>query len=110
MYVYYAVVQRVVDGDTIDLLVDVGFRITVSDRFRLYGIDAPEPIGPEASEAGRAAKAWLVDRLPVGAVVQVHTVKPRDKYGRWLAWVIDEGGHNVNDALVAAGHATRREV
>ncbi len=103
MYHYRATVQRVVDGDTIDLTVDAGFRITFTDRFRLYGIDTPELRTP-TYEAGHAARIWL-ENLITGQDLVIETHKPeRDKYGRWLATLF-LGDVNVNDALVEAGHA-----
>ncbi len=107
MYHYRATVVRVVDGDTVDLTVDLGFRATFTDRFRLYGIDAPEVRYP-TYDAGQAARLWLTELLPPGTPVVTETHKPpTDKYGRWLAtlWL---GGHDVNAALVAAGHAVVR--
>ncbi len=106
MYHYRATVQRVVDGDTVDLAVDAGFRITFTDRFRLYGIDTPELRTP-TYEAGHAARLWL-DNLIGGRELQVETYKPAtDKYGRWLA-TLHLAGVNVNTALVDAGHAIYR--
>ncbi len=107
MYQYKATVMRVVDGDTVDLNVDLGFRVTVTDRFRLYGIDAPELKYP-TYDAGKAAALWLTELLPAGTAVTVETYKPAtDKYGRWLA-TLHLDGANVNTALVDAGHAIYR--
>jgi micrococcal nuclease len=98
----YATVTEVVDGDTIDAAIDLGFRVRYDVRVRLAGIDAPEvrAKGPE----GEAARDWLRARLPVGTPVVLVTDKPSDKYGRYLAWVF-EGLDNVNAEIVAAGHA-----
>ena len=98
----HATVVSVVDGDTIDVLIDFGFRLRQDHRLRLAGIDTPEvnAKGPE----GEAARDWLRARLPVGTAVQLVTEKPADKYGRYLCWVFDAVG-SVNHALVDAGHA-----
>ncbi len=74
MYEYKATVNEVTDGDTVNLSVDLGFfpiffRLK---RARLYGIDAPE----KNTEAGKAAKAYLVGRLPVGCKIRIKTIKP----------------------------------
>ena len=99
-YTYSAAVEHVVDGDTIDLNVSLGFRQWMRDRFRLAGIDAPE-----RGQVGWAdATAALRAMLPVGQPIIIHTAKPRDKYGRWLA-TIYVGDLNVNQAMVDAGHA-----
>ncbi len=106
MFTYWATVLRVVDGDTVDLAVDVGFRITVTDRFRLLGIDAPELRTP-TYEAGHAARRWL-EALIAGRELLIETHKPAtDKYGRWLATLFLDGV-DVNRALVDAGHAVYR--
>jgi len=104
MFEYRAEVLKVVDGDTVDFRIDLGFRIQQTIRTRLKGIDTPEM----GTEAGRAAKAAVMSLLPVGSKVVIQTaVNPGDKYGRWLAHVLLPGRGNLNDWLVAAGHAVR---
>ncbi len=106
MYTYRATVVRVVDGDTVDLAVDAGFRITFTDRFRLSSIDAPEMKAP-TYDAGHASRLWL-HALIGGRELQIQTYKPAtDKYGRWLATLFLDGV-DVNAALVEAGHAIYR--
>lgn len=92
MYEYRACPQRVVDGDTIDLLVDMGFHMTATLRFRVLGIDTPEIRRgtDEEKVAGQAAKA-RVEELMKHAVeekglwpIRVRTEKA-DSFGRWLA-------------------------
>lgn len=95
---------RVVDGDTADVVVDLGFQISIEMRVRLAGIDAPElnARGPE----GEQARDHLASLLPAGSICYVKTEKPRDKYGRWLAWIRPEGQSlTVNDRMVAGGFA-----
>jgi micrococcal nuclease len=85
---------RVVDGDTIDMDIDLGFAVHVRERFRLARIDTPE-----RSEAGWAeATAALKYRL-TGAKLTAD-VKGRDKYGRWLVELY-ANGKNVNDTMLA---------
>jgi micrococcal nuclease len=91
IYIYKADLIRVVDGDTVDLVIDLGFDTFRHERFRLYGVDAPEM----NTEAGKEAKAWLIGVLgPYGAIyvqtVQLETKAKRDKYGRFLAVLYDE--------------------
>jgi micrococcal nuclease len=83
MYRYRATVVRVVDGDTLDLMIDVGFRMFGRIRVRLLGYNAPETRGIERSH-GLLAKADLQRRLPVGTAIEVRTEKG-DAFGRWLA-------------------------
>jgi micrococcal nuclease len=89
MYEYSAKVLKVVDGDTFDLLISVGFGIKVKHRVRLLGVDAFETkhIRNNTDEEvllGQELKQELVKILE-GKMVLIHTVKDRgDKYGRYL--------------------------
>jgi len=104
---YHARVERVVDGDTLDLVVASGFRHVLRDRFRLQGIDAWETRGDER-ERGLAAKAALVELIEGKRIVIDTHGDRRGKYGRWIAtvWI---GQTNVNNWLVEQGHAVRVE-
>lgn len=94
-YTYNAIVDRVVDGDTIDLTVDLGLKITWKGiRVRLVGpngqwFDAPEINRGTDKEkaAGRDARAWLKEHLLPGTYITIKTFKPdsRDSFGRWLS-------------------------
>lgn len=99
-YRYKAAIDRWIDGDTVDLYVDLGFHIYAKTRFRLYGIDTPE--------RGHALWGAATDHAelmaPVGTDVQIDVFKDADKYGRWLV-NIRVGDECVNDSLVAAGLA-----
>lgn len=83
MYEYKAEVVRIIDGDSVVLRVDVGFRMTTEQSFRLYGIDTPElrSSDPDERKAARDAKEHLAAYLPVGSFVKLKTHKA-DKYGR----------------------------
>ena len=106
-YCYSATVLRVVDGDTLDLALDLGFRIVSTQRCRLRGINAPEARGPRASPEGAAAHAHLAFILTVGCEVLVRTHRDLDdKYGRLLADVWTEGAaDSVSERMLGAGHA-----
>jgi len=97
-----AEVVRVVDGDTVRLKVDVGFRMTYEDNFRLDGIDTPERGEDGFTAASERMTTWLHDE---GDVVRVSVTK-RDKYGRYLARIssilTDEV---VNDTMISEGFA-----
>lgn len=104
-YEYEATVLRVVDGDTVDMSVDLGFRVNMRDRFRLTGINAPE----RGQEGWAVATAALQNMLPVNARVRIQTAHPstrdpKDKYGRWLATIF-ASALNVNQAMLDQGHA-----
>jgi micrococcal nuclease len=90
MFRYNAKVVNVVDGDTFDIEIDLGFHIKLNDRVRLAGIDTPELNSSDPTERKKAheAKAFVVAALNnCGFNVVVETAKPQDKYGRYLARV-----------------------
>lgn len=97
VYIYAATVKKWVDGDTVDLRVDLGFRTWIETRFRLYGIDTPERGQPLAKEASAEA----AELAPAGAEVVIETYKDPDKYGRWLADITTASGCVVNAQLIA---------
>lgn len=111
MYQYFATVDRVVDGDTVDLTVDLGFKVTIKERFHLANIDAPESYGARASEAGRAACLFLAGLLPERAPVRLRTMKT-GKFNRWVVeiWPVNPAGEtalkSVNQVMLDEGHAT----
>lgn len=95
-------VERVVDGDTVDVLVDVGFRLTAVQRFRVLGVDTPERGQPGYREAAEFTVGWLVAHLPR---LRVRSRKS-DSFGRWLGDFHDSGsGEDLAGALIASGHA-----
>ncbi len=97
-----AEVVRVVDGDTVRLRVDVGFRMEYEDNFRLVGIDTPERGQEGFTEATDRMKEWL---LAEGNKVRIEVTK-RDKYGRYLATLSSiTSGEIVNEVMVTEGYA-----
>lgn len=100
-YMYAAQIIRWVDGDTVDLTVDVGFHITVNARFRLWGIDTPE----RGHEKYAEARAFAERLAPAGASVNIATLKSADKYGRYLVRILTDEGLYVAEELVKAGFA-----
>ena len=99
--------DRYLDGDTIEVTIDLGCKVFKVERVRLAGINAPELYGV-GSAAGKAARDWLFLQLHAAKEVTIATTKGAfyDKYGRYLA-VVFADGRNLNEALLAAGHATR---
>lgn len=102
MYEYRASVIRVIDGDTVDLRIDLGFEVGLNMRVRLAGIDAPERGKPGGSEATK----WLTEKLSPHVDVIVKTEKyRREKYGRYLATIYLLGDvTHINDQMIEAGH------
>ena len=108
MYEYRATILRVIDGDTIEARVDLGFDVFAVQRFRLYGINAPETKG-ESRDDGRAATEYLRTLIAKHTgnsnTLTIQTSKDKqEKYGRYLA-VLVANGLNLNAAMVNAGHA-----
>ena len=107
MHEYNAIVRRVVDGDTMDVTLDLGFDILYNNRIRLYGIHTPESRTRDLEEKklGLAAKDRVKELCPVGSSVIIKTTKEgRGKYGRILGEIF-VGDVNINKQLVAEGHA-----
>lgn len=105
LFTYAATVVKVVDGDTVDMIVDLGFRVSRKDRFRLYGLNAPERNTPE----GPLATAFLRSLLPEGKQVMIRSHHPTsvprtDPYGRYIVEIMD-GEININDLIVEKGFA-----
>lgn len=100
-YMYSAKIDRWVDGDTVDVWIDLGFRIHTHQRLRLLDVDTPEVRGLEKI-AGAAATTFVNQLAPPETQVLVSTMKT-GKYGRWLAEIWVEG-KLINSELVKAGH------
>ncbi len=107
MYEYKAIIRRVVDGDTVDVTLDLGFDILYNNRIRLLGIDAPESRTRDLEEKalGLAAKDRVKELCPVGSTVILRTTKDgKGKFGRILGEIFVEE-QSVNKLLVEEGHA-----
>jgi micrococcal nuclease len=108
---YRGTVKRIIDGDTIEVEVDCGFRIIHNCHLRLKGIDAPEVRGPER-EAGLKATDFLETLIPVGSKILFTSAKGK-YHSRWVAeiyqatddWQPVVGAQSINQQLVVAGHA-----
>lgn len=101
MYEYKATVVKVVDGDTIDATVDLGFSVHKKERLRLIGLNAPE----HGSQLGDDATAWLRTQLPIGTAIIIRTQKDKtEKYGRMLATLL-LNDVNLNLKLIELGLA-----
>ena len=100
-------VTKVVDGDTVDLQIDLGFDITKKERVRIGGIDAPESRtrNLEEKKLGLEAKAFVQEQLETAESIIIRTQKT-DKYGRILGWLYLNGETvSLNDQMVEAGYA-----
>lgn len=103
-------VLKVVDGDTIDVDIDLGFDISFTSRVRLAGIDTPESRTTDKNEKvlGLEVKDRLKHLISTANTVVIRTEKPdsSEKYGRILGWLFLDGAEkSVNEALIADGYA-----
>jgi micrococcal nuclease len=111
MYEYYVrKVENVVDGDTIDVLIDLGFDILFASRVRLAGIDTPESRTKDLKEKalGLESKEYLKKHLKDAKSVVIKTEKmdSSEKYGRILGWVYINGDTvSLNDMMINDGYA-----
>ena len=111
MFEYYVKkVTKVVDGDTIDVEIDLGFDISFSSRVRLAGIDTPESRTTDKMEKalGLEAKAYLKHEIEAAKSVVIKTEKmdSSEKYGRILGWVFLDGSTvSLNEKMITDGHA-----
>jgi micrococcal nuclease len=100
----------VIDGDTIDVQIDLGFDVSFTSRVRLNGIDTPESRTTDLNEKkyGLESKEWLKHRLESATTIVIRTEKPdsSEKYGRILGTLFINGEtESINDQLVKGGYA-----
>jgi micrococcal nuclease len=111
MFEYYVKkVTKVVDGDTIDVDIDLGFDISFSSRVRLAGIDTPESRTLDKMEKalGLEAKAYLKSQIDSAKTIVIKTEKMNssEKYGRILGWLFLDGSEvSMNEKMIEDGHA-----
>lgn len=111
MYSYEAIVNRVVDGDTVDLDIDLGFKVYLHDvRCRLIGVDTPETRGKKKCKAGLEAKEIVTQEL-LNQKIRIRSYKDdtvdvdSDSFGRWLVRVYLTDGTDYNQSLIDRGFA-----
>ena len=111
MYIYRVKkVHKVVDGDTIDVDIDLGFNVSFFQRVRLAGIDTPESrtLDKREKALGLEVKKKLKEILDSATTIVIKTEKPdsTEKYGRILGWLyVDGAEQSVNHSLIASGYA-----
>jgi len=109
MYTYFVKsVDRVVDGDTIDISIDLGFDLTKKERVRLAGIDTPEKRtkNPKEKEMGYQATEFLEMHLMEATKLTVKTEK-EGKFGRMLGWLYksENDTTSINQIMIDKGYA-----
>ena len=109
MYEYKCKIVKVVDGDTTDVDIDLGFGVWLhKQRVRFFGIDTPESRTRDLEEKkyGLAAKEYVLDAMPVGSTQTLVTVKDgKGKYGRILGKFRLEDDSILNDNMISEHHA-----
>ena len=107
--------DRVVDGDTIDVTIDLGFDLSIKQRVRVAGVDTPEKRTRDLNEKklGKDATYWLEDKLDDavndGFDLSIRTELDKGatgKYGRLLGWLyVGDEGRSLNEQMVEEGYA-----
>ncbi len=107
-YTYRAEVVEVIDGDTIEVHVDLGFYVWIRyQRIKLFGIDAPDGDGADAVAATEQLETLIGGKTII--LKSIHgddDPTRRDSFGNWLG-VVWVDGRSVNDAMVESGHAVK---
>ena len=103
-------IHKVVDGDTIDADIDLGFDISLSKRIRLAGVDTPESrtADPNEKKFGLESKDWLKSRLEFAKDIIIKTELPdsTEKYGRIIGHLYINGEEtSLNNQMIANGYA-----
>ena len=111
LFHYQACVVRVVDGDTIDVILDLGFDISYRRRVRFHGINAPQSRtkDPVEKEAELAAKRYVEDwisALEQQVIIQT-SLGDGSEVGHILGRILNDDGECLNDEMVSLGHAIR---
>ena len=107
-------INRVVDGDTIDVTIDLGFDLTKKERVRVAGVDTPEKRTRDKEEKalGIDATNWLKEKLQAAVagdddlIIRTELVGGVGKYGRLLGWLyIGDGNVSINEEMIGEGYA-----
>jgi micrococcal nuclease len=108
MFEYEGEVISVHDGDSFKVVIDLGFGLFSKQDVRIYGIDAPEKNKTLQKAAALKSLAFVESKI-LGKTVRLHTMKPKDKYGRYLAKVTyvdnDNLTYDLSTELVRTGLA-----
>jgi micrococcal nuclease len=103
-------ITKVVDGDTIDADIDLGFDISLSKRIRLAAVDTPESRTSDANEKkyGLESKEWLKHKVENAKNILIKTELPdsTEKYGRIIGHLfINDQEKSLNDQMIVEGYA-----
>ena len=112
LYNYRGKITRIIDGDTLEISLDLGLDVQLQKQIlRLKGINAPEMKG-ESRESAIASRNYLSSLvLDKDVIISTYKSRNKDKYGRYLAevWLLDRGDRSVNQMLIDGGFAVKYE-
>jgi micrococcal nuclease len=97
MFTYTGTITRVIDGDTVEAVIDLGFQITHTIRVRLLNVHAPELFSGNVRHLGAQAQAYL-EQLVLNKRATIHTHKDRMTFNRYLATIIIDTD-NINERM-----------
>ena len=99
-------IVKIIDGDTFDCILDLGFDVLLEARVRMMGIDTPESRTSDAEEKvyGLLAKEWLKKHIDSDIIISTHVDNEKGKFGRILGTVWKDGV-NINEQMITEGHA-----
>lgn len=104
-FVYPAVCERVIDGDTYVMRIDLGFQVSVTLPVRLRGVNTPEVVGAER-QAGLDAKTYAATVIQ-GLPVTVRSYLDRQSFARWVCDVWTAGGASLADLIIENGYGEK---
>lgn len=114
LYFYSGTITRVLDGDTFDMSIDIGFNINTKDRIRLFGVNAPELKTPEGIKAKQFLEELIAQK---GPEIVFYSIKDkRETFGRYLALVYFGNKNSfdltlsVNKMILNAGHGSAKYI
>jgi len=99
-------ILKIVDGDTVDVSIDLGFNVTTIQRIRLSGVDTPETNSKNELEKsmGDEAKMFIINWVSLQKQMKIKTYKD-DKYGRILGEIFGDNDQCINNLLIEKGYA-----
>lgn len=104
---YRCRLAQVLEGDLVELAVELGLGVTLAVPIRLYGLDCPPPPTAGGRRAQAFTSAWFRQATDAGVALEVATEPHPTQPGRWLGTIAREGDAvTLNEALLATAHAT----
>ncbi|MEA3495641.1 MAG: thermonuclease family protein [Bacteroidota bacterium] len=112
MYEYKAILKRVVDGDTMDVIIDIGFKLTTEQRIRLKGVNTPETWrqkkDSEEYKKGMQATNFVVERFEKNNNEFIIKTSKAGVYGRYIAEIFFKDSEiSLNEELLKKGFANK---